>query len=83
MHTHLSNVTSRNLKSVLITNQHPNSVLLFDKRCFASSQNDELKTLCSNIEGSPRLHHHQEYFSEMRVLCGIDGGSERNEHHGA
>ena len=51
MHTHLFNVTSRDLRSMLIRNQHPNSASFFDKRCFASSQNAELKvsTTINNI----------------------------------
>ena len=69
MQTRLVNVTSRDLIGLLITNQHPNIALFFVKRCFESSQNAELKTLCNNIEGSPRRHSHQEYFYEMRMLC--------------
>ena len=45
--------TSRDLKSVLIMSQYPNTVLFLNERCVAHSQNAELWTLCNNFEGSP------------------------------
>ena len=63
-------VTSRDLKSVLIMNQHPNNVLFFNERCVAHSQNAELRTLCNNVEGSPNSH--LESSSRTNLLCDGD-----------
>ena len=51
-------------------NQHQNTVLSFDKRCFPCSQNAELGTLCNNVERN--THFHQECFSGMCMLFGVD-----------
>ena len=60
--------TSRDLKSVLITNQRTNTVLFFDKRCLACSQNAELRMLCNNVERN--THFHQESF--LRCACCLE-----------